>query len=314
MENLPKETQNVRPTSWNLELAQLDLRFQGHRLRVPRLEERLLCSIAQEGIREPLGGVLDASGAAILLDGFKRLRCALKLGIAIASFRALGEDEPEAIVQLLRSGGPQQGLSPLEEARFVDELHSVRGLSVAEIAEALSRSKAWVSVRMGLLKGLSSVVREALFSGAFPVHSYLYSVRPFKRVTGVGSADIDQFVQALGGRKLSVREIDGLAHGFFRGPDSFRQEILQGNLKLALQLMDQMPPDPEGCSEFERIFIQDLESLQKSVLRILSKSQDQRLQSRAFMAQVNLLSAAILSRNAAFLNNLRILHDRSGQA
>ncbi len=159
----------------------------------------------------------------------------MKLGIAIASFRALGEDEPEAIVQLLRSGGPQHGLSPLEEARFVDELHS-------------------------------------------------------------------------------VREIDGLAHGFFRGPDSFRQEILQGNLKLALQLMDQMPPDPEGCSEFERIFIQDLESLQKGVLRILSKSQDQRLQSRAFMAQVNLLSAAILSRNTAFLNNLRILYDRSGQA
>ncbi len=64
MENLPKEPQDLRPTSWNLELAQLDLRFQGHRLRVPRLEERLLCSIAQEDIREPLGGVLDASGAS----------------------------------------------------------------------------------------------------------------------------------------------------------------------------------------------------------------------------------------------------------
>lgn len=298
----------------NFELAQVDLRYEGYRLRQPRLEERLLPAIAQEGIREALRGVLDASGAAILLDGFKRLRCARQLQIARVPFAPLGTGELEGILQLLRGSGGRQGLSQIEEARFVDELHTVRGLSVPEIAEALSRSKAWVSVRLGLLKSLSPVVSEALFAGAFPVHCYLYSVRPFKRLKDVSSADIDRFVQALRGRKLSVREIDGLAQGFFRGPESFRQQILQGHLKLALRHLDQMPPDPDGCSEFERILLQDLESLQKSMLRVLTKSPDPQLQSRPFLAQANLLTAAILSRSAAFLHHLRLLHDRSGQA
>lgn len=296
----------------NLELAQLDLRYEGYRLRQPRLEDQLLPAIAQAGIREPLQGV--GGPTPILLDGFKRYRCARQLQLHVVPFVSLGTDELSSILQLLRTTSRRHGLSLLEEARFVDELQSVRGLSVAEIAQELACSKAWVSVRLGLLKDLSPVVRDALFAGAFPVYSYLYSLRPFRRLKEVAPADIDQFVQALRGKKLSVREIEGLAHGFFRGPESFRQEIVQGNLKLALQHLTETPPDPDGCSEFERIVLQDLERLQKSLLRVLAKGQDPRLQGRAFMAQANLLTAAILSRSTACLQTLRHLHDRSGQA
>lgn len=297
------------PAVANLELSQLDLRYEGYRLRQPRLEDRLLPWIAQEGIREPLQGV--AGPTPILLDGFKRYRCARQLHLHVVPFVALGTDELSGILQLLRQSSRRHSLSLLEEARFVDELRSVRGLSVAEIAQELSCSKAWVSVRLGLLPDLSPVVRDALFAGAFPVYSYLYSLRPFRRLKEVAPADIDQFVQALRDKKLSVREIEGLAHGFFRGPESFRQEILQGNLKLALQHLTETPADPDGCSEFERIVLQDLERLQKSLLRILTKGQDPRLQSRAFLAQANLLTAAILSRSTAGLQTLRHLHDRS---
>ena len=65
------------PTVANLELSQLDLRYEGYRLRQPRLEDRLLPLIAQEGIREPLQGV--GGPSPILLDGFKRYRCARRL-------------------------------------------------------------------------------------------------------------------------------------------------------------------------------------------------------------------------------------------
>lgn len=319
MESPRKESPPAPASVSNLELSQLDLRYEGYRLRQPRLEERLLPSIAQQGIREALRGVPDASGGsggAILLDGFKRLRCARKLYLGSVPFAPLGSGQlDEGILQLLRGSGDRHGLSQLEEARFVDELHAVRGLSVGEIAEALSRSKAWVSVRLGLLKALSPVVREALFAGDFPVHSYLYSVRPFKRLKGVGSDDVDRFVQALRGQKFSVRQIDGLAHGFFRGPESFRQEILGGNLKLALRLLQEsLPLDPDACTDFERIFLADLEGLQKSMLRVLTKCADPQLGSRPFMAQANLLCSAILGRSAALLQNLRSLHDRSGQA
>jgi hypothetical protein len=309
MNGLPKDASGVVV---DIELSDLDLRYEGYRLQQPRLEEQLLSSIAREGIREPLQGV-SRGATAVLLNGFKRLRCARKLSIHVVPFASLGTDEVAGILKLLR-GSSHEALSLLEQARFVDELKTGRGLSVAEIAEQLSRSKAWVSLRLGLIAQLSPTVAEALFAGTFPVYSYLYSLRPFRRLRGVRPEDIDEFVRALRGKKLSVREIEGLAHGFFRGPESFRAEILHGNLRLALQQIEQAPPEPDGCSnEFERIVLQDLELTQKSMLRVISKAEDPRLQSRPFLAQCNLLTAGILSRGAVFLQTIRHLHDRSGQ-
>jgi hypothetical protein len=40
-----------------IELSSLDLRYEGHRMKNPGLEERLLVSIVQRGIEEPLEGV-----------------------------------------------------------------------------------------------------------------------------------------------------------------------------------------------------------------------------------------------------------------
>lgn len=58
----PKETAAaVR----DLELSDLDLRYQGHRLQQPRLEEQLLASIARVGIQEPLQGIHHDSGHPI---------------------------------------------------------------------------------------------------------------------------------------------------------------------------------------------------------------------------------------------------------
>ena len=58
----------------------------------------------------------------------------------------------------------------------------------------------------------------------------------------------------------------------------------------------------------------DLEITQKYMQRVMGKSQDKRLQSRAFHAQSHLLTAGILSRSRAFFHTLRQLHDRNGQA
>src|SRR5213078_4549802 len=117
-------------------------------------------------------------------------------------------DEASGIVCLLRVAN-DHALSLLEQARFLDELKAGRGLSVAEIAHQLSRSKAWVSLRLGVLAELSAVVREALFDGSFPVYSYLYTLRPFRRLNGARA--VEEFVTALRGNKLSARQIEQLA-------------------------------------------------------------------------------------------------------
>lgn len=296
-----------------VELSSLDLRYEGFRLQAAPLEERLLASIAARGIQEPLEGV-EVQQRPVLLNGFKRYRCARQLRLATVPYSSLGGDEAAAILDLLKLSN-NRSLSILEQAAFIDELKNGRGMKVADIAAALSRSKAWVSVRLGLLAQMSEGVRRQLFAGAFPVYAYMYVLRPFMRLNGESAQAVEQFVTAVSGQGLSVREIEQLAHGFFRGPESFRAEIRKGNLALPLERMRRTPANPEACSEFERVLLGDLEILQKYMQRVMGKSQEQnKLTSRGFHAQCHLLTAGILSRARAFFHTLRQLHDRNGQA
>lgn len=294
-----------------VELSALDLRYQGCRMKNAALEGRLLVSIAQRGIEEPLEGVSSAD-QSILLNGFKRYRCARQLQIHQVPYASLGAEEGVGILNLLRIANTK-ALGLLEQAAFIAELKNGRGMTVAEIATELSRSKAWVSMRLGLMAEMSPRVRDKLLGGEFPVYPYMYMLRQFMRMNSVKPEQIEQFVVALSGHPLSVREIEGLAHGFFRGPDSFRQQILSGNLALPLKHLKEVPADPEGCSEFERLMLRDLELAQKYMQRVMAKSQDERLASRNFHAQCHLLINGILSRSTAFFQTLRKLHDRSGQ-
>src|SRR5919108_584036 len=296
----------------SVELSALDLRYESYRMRNPALEARLLASIAERGIEEALEGV-DAAGGSILLNGFKRYRCALKLRLRMAPYASLGEDEGAAILNLLRVSN-DRSLTLLEQARFLEELRQRNAMSVADIAGQLVRSKSWVSMRLGLMAEMSAVVREKLFRGEFPVYPYMYTLRQFMRMNGVKKQDIEDFVVALSGEKLSVREIEQLAHGYFRGPASFREAIRDGHIALALNWVAQVPEDPDGSNEFERVLLKDLEVTHKYMQRVMGKSEDRRLKTRVFLAQAHLLTAGILSQSRPFVEVMRKLHDRCGQA
>ena len=298
--------------SGSVERSSLDLRYQSYRLRNDAAEARLLGSIAERGIQQPLKGV-DVPQGRRLLDGFKRCRCAEKLHIECVPYVSLGEEEATGIIHLMRVD-QQKPLSILEQAKFVAELLATHDMSVADVAEALSRSKAWVSARRSLLKEMSPAVQEILFRGGFPVYSYMVTLRPFMRMNGVGPKDIEPFVQVLAGQHLSVREIEWLAHGYFRGPTSLRQAIDQGNWKWSLEQMRAVPEDPDGCNEVERALLQELERLLKSMQRVMTRCDDPRLKTRAFHAQANLLLASLLSRRDSFFNKMEEFHDRSGHA
>lgn len=281
-------------------------------MKNPAHEARLLASIAERGIEEPLEGV-DGAGRNVLLNGFKRYRCALKLGIRLAPYASLGKDAASGILNLLRVSN-DRSLTILEQARFIDELRRFDQMSVADIAEQLSRSKSWVSMRIGLIGEMTEAVRERIFGGVFPVYPYMYTLRQFMRMNGVKKQDIEDFVVALSGKKLSVREIEQLAQGYFRGPESFREAIREGHTALVLDRMGRVPEDPEGANEFERVLLKDLELTHKYMQRVMGKSQDRRLKTRAFLAEAHLLTAGILSQARAFVEVMRKLHDRCGQA
>lgn len=295
-----------------VELSSLDLRYEGYRLRDDAGEARLAASVAERGIERPLGGV-DTPEARILLNGFKRCRCAKKLAIDCVPFLSLGEEEAAGILELMR-GSADNALSILEQARFIAELVSVRGMSVAEIAQTLSRSKGWVSMRRKLLDEMSPAIEAILFRGGFPVYSYMYTLRPFMRMNSVGREQIERFMKATAGRRLSVRDIGLLAEGYFRGPASLREAMDGGQLAWPLDQMKRVEEDREGCSPRERTFLKDLEVLQKSIERVMAQCHDGRLGSRAFCAQANLVTGSLLRTLPSFQERIKAFHDRSGQA
>ena len=298
--------------SETVERSSLDLRYEGHRLRNDAAEARLLASIAERGIEEPLGGV-DTAHGRLLLDGFRRMRCARKLGIECVPYVSWGEDETQGIASLL-SARRQRTLNILEQARFVDELLSTQALTMADVAELLSRSKAWVSTRRNLLARMSPAIQELLFRGAFPVYSYMVTLRPFMRMNGVGQAEIERFVQAVAGTKLSVREIELLAHGYFRGTPSLRGAVDQGNWKWTLQQMQEVAEDPECLSEFERGMLRELERLLQGMQKVTTQCDSPRLKTRDFFAQANLLLASLLGRRDSFFAKMEEFYDRTGHA
>ena len=61
----------------------------------------------------------------------------------------------------------KQHLSTVEQAFFVDEPHKRYGMSAIETASRFVCSKAWMSLRVGILDEMSKVVREAVFSVHF---------------------------------------------------------------------------------------------------------------------------------------------------
>ena len=272
----------------------------------------MLASIADRGVEQPLEGV-DTPQGLLLLDGFKRLRCARKLSLHRLPYISLGSDEADAIVQLI-GPSPRQPLNILEQAKFVVELMSVHQQSLAEVAQSLSRSKAWVSLRQNLLREMNEEVQAILFRGEFSVYSYMYTLRPFMRLNAVTPSEIEQFVKVLAKQRLSVREIELLAQGYFRGPASLRQAIESGKFSWSLEQMQRVPQDPNGCQDFERVLLDDLQNLTKRMRRLMAKCQDQRLSTRAFFSQANLLTGQLLSQLEPFSKTMRNFYDRSGQA
>lgn len=207
-----------------------------------------------------------------------------------------------------------KALGILEQARFLVDLLTVHGLRLAEVADTLGRSKAWVSMRRSLLAEMSPAIQELLFRGAFPVYSYMYTLRTFRRMNGVTQDQLERFMTAVAGQRLSVRDIERLARAYFQGPASLREAIEAGQLNWPLEQMRRVPDDVEGCSEVERTLLQDLQTTIKSLRRVVTKSQDARLQSQAFHAQAHLLSGGLLSMWDSFRERTQVFHDRCGRA
>ena len=296
-----------------IETSSLDLRYEGYRLKSGRVEKALLSSIIEHGIRDPLQGVDLEDGIRILLNGFKRYRCAEKLNISVVPYRSFGSDEPLGIIKLIRISNSKT-LNILEQAKLIDELQNVHDMCNDDIAGLLEKSKSWVSMRAGLLGEMSEYVMKQIFAGDFPVYSFMYTLRQFIRMNSISKQEIDEFVKVVSGKELSIRDIELLASGFFRGSDDFRQQIKKGNITWGLKRLKESAAEATECTKAEQSMLRELELMQSYMQRIIYRVKNDKPGTDAFHAQANLLTKGIISFMDNFSKSIRAFHERCEQA
>ena len=95
----------------DLELHQLELRYEALRHRSPTRERRLLASLSESGQQVPIVVVQDA-GRYVVVDGYKRVRALRRLGhdTVGAIEWALGEAEALVLEHLMRGGEADNAL------------------------------------------------------------------------------------------------------------------------------------------------------------------------------------------------------------
>lgn len=292
-----------------IEIIHLDLRYEKFRLKSKEIERVLLTSILENDIQEPLKGIDLEGGTKILLDGFKRYRCAKKLDIGTVPYRSFGSDEPLGLIKLIRTSIARP-LTVLEQAKMIDELQKVHGMLHGDIAELLQKSKAWVSMRAGIIQEMSEYVSKRVFSGDLPVYSYMYTLRKFIRMNSVSKTDIDTFVKSVAGKELSIRDIDLLAGGFFKGSDDLRKQIKAGNITWGLNQLKKSSCKATRCTDKEQQMLTNLESAQRYMQKITCGARDERLESATFRVQANLLVQGIIDIMDSFNLAVRHLYDR----
>lgn len=295
-----------------IELTSFDLSYEGCRMRHSGIERELCTSIMESGIKDPLEGV-DVSRGRILLDGFKRYRCAVKLKIAVVPYISLGNDEAIGVIELIRMSNARS-LNAIEEARLIDKLKNEHKMSISEIAEKLSRSKPWVSLRAGIIGEMGENVVNEIMAGRFPMYSYMNSLRQFAGMNYERKKEIEGFVNKVSGKNLSVRDIELLSYGYFKGGDELRGQINEGNIHWVLERLKEPRRKGSNCSDYEQSMLNDLEIVQKYVNRIIHKSGDERLRSRSFKVQANIVAGGIVSKMEIFSKKVRQLYDRTREA
>jgi ParB/RepB/Spo0J family partition protein len=298
-----------------LELKTLDTSLEHTRTRNSTTERNLLASITEHDIMDPIQVVsCEKNSTYVILDGFKRYRCALKLKLSTVPAELIANDPVQGILIFIRRQ-QNTGLNILDQAALVEELHIKYHLSIYDIAVKLDRSPSWVSLRLGMLKDLSPLVKRKIMSGAFPARVYLYSIKGFTRVNRVPSERVDTFVKAVSGKRIGTRDLTILSEAFFSGSKATENLLFEGKIREALELIKNVPAEVAADNQinhFQRSVLQCLKNITSDMFSLVRNSSKITYENQLFSRDVHIWSSAVQKYLNIFTSTIKELYDRSG--
>ena len=221
----------------DLELHQLERRYEALRTRSAARERKVLASIAEIGQQLPIVVVRDRD-RFVVVDGYKRLRALDRLGSDVVRATEWGLDEAEALLleRLLRAA---EGDSAVEQGWFLRELTDRFRLSLEEIARRFDRTKSWVSRRIALVAELPESVQQHVRSGAIGSHAAMKYLVPLARAN---DDDCARLADAIAPLRPTSRQVAAL-HALYVGGNVGTRELVVRDPELALRARAEAGPD-----------------------------------------------------------------------
>ncbi len=172
--------------------------------------DELVQSVRERGVLQPL--LVRAAGDGFeLIAGERRLRAAVKAGLADVPVRLMAVSDREALELAMIENLQREDLDPIEEAEGYRMLGERFQLTQEQIAERVGKGRASVANALRLL-GLPEAVRAMLEDG-------LLSVGHAKVLLGLS---IPQEMESLARQSVkdgsSVRDLERAANRLSRGP------------------------------------------------------------------------------------------------
>lgn len=202
-----------------LELHQLDRRYETLRRRSPPHEQRLLSSLATHGQQMPIIVVAASGGERWpVIDGYKRIRAIehLKRDVVDATSWTLPEADALILEWRMREGSASDAF---EQAWLLQELRDRFELTEAELAARFDRSTSWVCRRLALLSELPEQIQQAVREDKLGAHAAMKSLVPLARAN---QDECLALVKALGGKKPTSRQVAALHAALLSARDEAR--------------------------------------------------------------------------------------------
>jgi ParB family transcriptional regulator, chromosome partitioning protein len=221
----------------DLELHQLERRYEALRTRSAAREKKVLASIADIGQQLPIVVVRDRD-RFVVVDGYKRLRALDRLGSDIVRATEWGLDEAEALLleRLLRAA---EADSAVEQGWFLRELTDRFHLGLEELARRFDRTKSWVSRRIALVAELPESVQQHVRSGAIGSHAAMKYLVPLARAN---DDDCARLANAIAPLRPTSRQVAAL-HALYVGGNVGTRELVVRDPELALRARAEAEPD-----------------------------------------------------------------------
>lgn len=206
--------------STRIPLSELGESLGQLRLCEPRVAEAMERSLGRQGQLTPLLCRESASGLEVI-DGFKRLRAARRLGWTCLLVQVTKTTVVQAKVQLCGSN-QGQGLTEIEEAWVVRSMRREDRLLQPEIGALLGRSKSWVCRRLQLAEALAEEVQVDLRLG-------LLGATTARELARLPRGNQVRAAQVVKERGLSTRQATTLVEGLLHAhSDAAREALLRG--------------------------------------------------------------------------------------